>query len=350
MTSVQPVSESTDVVNWKANSTGLEGLEDFDQSDISMPRLQIDHADGVFKHSQTEETFDELTVIILGLHKGRLMWPAEIGEGESKDSPLCKSPDFRHGFPNLSTEVPRDKRFPWEAQDRFTTADLKPIEVEVLGVPMLTEPSLPCEKCKFREWNTDPSGKRPWCAEEWTLPLLYMEGEGDDAVWSPALFSVRRSGVKPTKTYLTPFVTRKTNTFTAVTKLGLDKFRRGSVKYCTPTYEKVGITDEADHPDYYESFRSAKEFLKQYPLPRDEDSNESDDPNLNNEVVENNTIDADVVEEPQPAQPQAQAQPEPEPEKEKVFSTKGRVKQPEPVAPTASAGTSTYDDDDEPPF
>lgn len=349
MTSVQPTSESTDIVNWRANSTGLEGLEDFDQSDISMPRLQIDHTDGVFKHSQTEETFDELTVIILGLHKGRLMWPAEIGEGESKDSPLCKSPDFRHGFPQLDESLPKDKRFPWEAQSAFTKADLKPLQVEVLGVPMTTEPALPCEECRFRQWNTDPSGKRPWCAEEWTLPLLYMEGEGEDAVWSPALFSVRRSGVKPTKTYLTPFVTRKTQTFTAVTKLGLDKFRRGSVRYCTPTFEKIGITDTADHPDYYESFRSAKEFLKQYPLPKTDEDDDSGDPALNNETIEDNTIDADVVEEPKP-QPKPQPKPEPEPEQEKVFSTKGKVKQPEPQAPTVTAGEAVYDEDDEPPF
>lgn len=345
MTSVQPVSESSDVVKWNEMATGLEGLEDFDQSDISMPRIQIVHDEGVFKHSQTEETFEELTCIILGLHKGRLMWPAEIGEGDSKDAPLCKSPDFKHGFPNLNDELPRDKRFPWDAQDRFTKADLKPLSVEVLGVPMLTEPSLLCEKCKFREWNTDPSGKRPWCAEEWTLPILYAEPDTLDdpegATWSPALFSVRRSGVKPTKTYLTPFVTRKTQLFTAVTKMGLEKFKRGSVKYSIPTYEKIGVTDTADHPDYYESFKGAKEFLKQYPLPRDEDSSESDDPNLNSDTIENNTIDAEVIPEEKP---------EPEPEKEKVFSTKGRVKQAEPAAPATQAGSAEYDDDDEPPF
>jgi hypothetical protein len=338
MTSVQPVEDaSTEIINW----TGDTGLEDFDRSDISMPRMQIEHADALFRDSQTDQTFEELTVILLGLHKGRLMWPAELAEGNDTDAPLCKSPDFKHGFPNLDMDLSKDKRFPWHAQTNYSESDLVQLQIEENGIPLLTTPSLACAGCRFREWNTAPDGKKPWCAEEWTLPMLYLDPE--DESWNPALFSTRRSGVKPTKNYLTPFVTKKIPLFTSVTKMTLDANRRGSVKYCTPSYEKVGRTDEGEYMMYRESFLSAKSFLSQFPLPRNEDDDEGD-PALNDEEIKNNTVVIDAEVEPEP-------EPEAEPE-EKVFRTAGKVKQ--PTAPTVShedvTNLDTEEDDDEPPF
>ena len=349
MTSLQPSKTAgTDVVEWG----GETGLEDFDSSDLTMPRLSIDHPDAVFKNSQTEETFEELTVILLGLHKSRLMW-GDLNDGDDQDPPLCKSPDCKNGFPNIDPELPASKQFPWDAQDVYTPGDMKPLEV---GDNLLTMPSIGCKNCHFKEWNTDPSGKKPWCSEEWCFPLLYQEPDDPDS-WVPALFTIRRSGIKPARSYVTPFATKKTPIFTVATKLSLDVNKRGSVKFCTPVFSKVAKTDPASWQDYFESFKSAQQFLLQYPMPKEDDDAAASVPDGD---IEGNIIDAEVEEDTKPAstpaakaqrvQPEPEPTPEPEPESEEVvISTKGKVKA--PVTNTApAAGTVQIDDDEEPPF
>lgn len=332
----------TDVVEWTGGETGLE---DFDTRDLTMPRLSIDHADGVFKNSQTEETFDNLTVILLGLHKSRIMW-GDLSDGPDGDPPLCKSPDTVHGFPNIDTELPASKQFPWEAQNVFQPSDLETIP---LDDGRQTMPSVGCKTCHFKEWNTDPSGKRPWCSEEWTFPLLYQDPL-DSESWVPALFTIRRSGIKPARAYTTPFAAKKTPIFTVATELGLDVNKRGMVKYCSPTFKKIAKTDPAAWPDYFDNLKSAKLFLAQFPMPRTGDEPVVSEEDQVSDGIEGNTIDGEVEPQaptppPAPAAPKPpRAAPEPEPE-ERVISTVGKVR---PAAP--AAGTVQIDDDEEPPF
>ncbi|AMS02354.1 hypothetical protein SEA_HOTOROBO_62 [Gordonia phage Hotorobo] len=375
MTSLQPSQTTgTDVVSWDGMETGLE---DFDTNDLTMPRLSIDHPEAAFKNSQTDELFNELTVILLGLHKSRIMW-GEMSDGDDQDPPLCKSPDMRNGFPNMDTELPTSKQFPWEAQDVYGPDDASPLFVGP-EQNLLTMPSIGCKDCHFKEWNTDPSGKKPWCSEEWTFPLLYQDPE-DPEVWVPALFTIRRSGIKPARQYVTPFASKKTPIFTVATKLTLDVNKRGMVKFCTPIFTKVAKTNPESYQDYFDSFKSAQGFLLQYPMPRDDEDKEAAAAKAAATVpdgdIEGNVIDADVVPEeptptpqpeptptptPQPAQPappqaQTRVQPEPTPEptppsppaEEQVISTKGKVK---PLSNTApAAGTVQIDEDEEPPF
>lgn len=351
--SLQPSGTTgTDLVSWDGGETGLE---DFDSSDLTMPRLSIDHAEGAFKNSQTDELFPSLTVILLGLHKSRIMW-GEISEGPDGDPPLCKSPDTKHGFPCVDPELPESKQFPWDAQSVYKPSDMAPLTV---GENLLTMPSIGCKQCHFKEWNTDPTGKRPWCSEEWTFPLLYQDPE-DPEVWIPALFTIRRSGIKPARQYVTPFATKKTPIFTVATKLELDINKRGMVKYCTPKFQKVAKTDPAAWGDYFASYESAKSFLGQFPMPKEDDGDKiSEADQVPDGDIEGNIIDAEVTEEQpqQPAapsvaksrQPEPEAKPEPKPEpepEEQVISTVGKVKQ--TAAP--AAGTVQIDDDEEPPF
>lgn len=343
MTSLQPSAQAsaTDVVEWSNSETGLE---DFDTSDVTMPRLSIDHPEGAFRNSQTEELFESLTVVLLGLHKSRIMW-GEISEGEA-DAPLCKSPNTRDGFPNMDPELPDSKQYPWDAQSVFQPSSAVPLVLEVdnNGDKLQTMPSLPCKDCHFKEWNTDPSGKRPWCSEEWVFPLLYQDPNDPDS-WVPALWTVRRSGIKPARQYVTPFATKKTPIFTVATRLDLDINRRGSVKYCTPKFKKVAKTDPEAYQDYFDSFKSAQAFLSQYPMPKIE---EDDAANMPEGDIQNNVIDAEEETAPEPDRPQPQAPkpaPKPEPEPEPVISTVGKVK-----AAVPAAGTVEIDDDEEPPF
>lgn len=353
MTSLQPsTSSGGDVVQW----SGETGLEDFDTSDLTMPRLVIDHAENKLKNTQTDELFEDLDVVLLGLHKSRIMW-GDINDGDDNDPPLCKSPDTKHGFPCVDPELAASKRFPWSAQDVYTPADMKPLEV---GENLLTMPSIGCKQCHFKEWNTDPTGKRPWCSEEWTFPLLYQD-PNDPESWVPALFTIKRSGLKPARGYVTTFATKNTPIFTVVTKLGLDANRRGMVKYSTPTFTKIARTHPDSYQDYFESFQSAKQFLLQFPMPKDDDEAAPEDDGTLDEPIQGNIIDAEVETQPEPVQPTpqphaARAQPEPVQPKPPVVeeeppmvSTKGKVK---PIVTDAApaAGTVQIDDDEEPPF
>ena len=356
MTSLQPSSSAgADVVEWDQAETGLE---DFDSRDLTMPRLAIYHTEGVFRNTQTNETFEQLVVVLLGLHKSRIMW-GELSEGDDQDPPLCKSPDTKHGFPNVDDELPVSKRYPWDGQRVFKPGDALPLAVEDGAQTM---PSLPCKDCHFKEWNTDPTGKRPWCSEEWTFPLLYQDPKEQDS-WIPALLTFRRSGLKAVRQYVTPFATKRQPLFTVATQLSLEINRRGMVKYCTPKLKKVAKTDRDGWQDYFDSFKSAQTFLGQFPMPREPEAGDavSEEDMPSDDAIQNNDfLEAEVVAAPEeeakaeaPTTPPAPTPPAPTPpaapvEEEPTISTKGKVK---PVTATApAAGTVEIDDDEEPPF
>lgn len=317
------------IANWDP-SDGT-GLEDFDASDASMPRLSIDHAENAFKDSQTEELFPSLTVVPLGLVKGRIMWPGEIPDGDPQP-PLCKSPDFVHGFPNVDPDVGADARFPWEASN-YNESDTVLLTLN----EGTSQPSLKCGTCRFKEWNTDPSGKRPWCSEEWTIPLLY---KGEDGEWNPALFTVRRSGLKAAKKYITAFANRKAPLFINECKLSLDAQKRGSVKFSTPVFTRGEPTENTDWQEFRAGYLAAKEFLTQLPMMQVD----TDD------GVEGNTWDAEAEVVAQEAEKPAAKAAAPEP---KAQASEPKAPTPPPVAKAAEPAPQAavdLDDDDEPPF
>ena len=85
---------------------GDVGLEDVGVGDVIIPRLRIVHDEAVFENNLTKDRYETLDVILLGLAKQRIMWDDEVGEG---DKPMCKSPDFEHGFPLVRDDIPKDK-------------------------------------------------------------------------------------------------------------------------------------------------------------------------------------------------------------------------------------------------
>lgn len=308
---------------------GDTGLEDFDSSDVSMPRLNIDHAENVFKDSLSNDTFESLDVILLGLHKSRIMWPGEISDGDAA-APLCKSPDFSNGFPNMDPDISAELRYPWSAQDVYTPEQAVPL---TLSDGRVTQPAISCKACKFKEWNTDPTGKKPWCSEEWIFPLLYRTEDGS---WNPALFGLKRSGLAPAKKYVSPFATKKMPLFVTITKLTLNANKRGMVRYSTPVFTKGAATPEAEWTDYHTSFVGAKEYLKQYPMPRTDEE-------VGGEVIEDNSW------EPEPSQPAATPPPAAAQPKEEPAAPAAPTPPAAPAAPVASPVIDAGDDD-EPPF
>lgn len=304
--------------NLPANMDDLDtGLDDFGLEDAVVPRVTIVHKEGVWKDSLSNETFQKLRVIMLGLVKQRILWDSTVDEG---DLPMCKSPDHNTGFPNVSEDVKKDKRFPW-AKSGFRKEDFEPDENGFV--------QLPCSGCKLKEWGSHPDGKKPFCSETFTIPILY--DPYDDGAWVPAITTFQKTALKPLKTYLSGFSQRKGAAYMAVTEMALTLTQRGTTDYSVPKFTKVDDTDTDDWRGYSASYRQLREFLTAFPVPRDDDPEGGDAPAAapaSNEARP--AEDAPVKEEPK-AEPKAAPAPEP-------------AKTPEP-APTAAA-----DDDDDLPF
>jgi hypothetical protein len=253
------------------------GLEDFDPNkDAVVPRIKIDHAKGVFVDGQTSQEFHPFTVVLLTLVKQRILWEPEQNDDAK---PLCKSYDFDTGFPDVTT-------FPWK--ESHLSFDDATAQAQAAGLERV---ELPCQACNLKEWETDPkSGKAPWCTEQHTYPLLYQTVDDPDAPWLPALLTFQKTGIKPSKTYCTPFSRTETPLFTVFTTLTLTTQKRGNVTFATPTFAKGDSTDQADWPEYRQLSWSMRQYLRTPPTAKDEATAET-------------AVDAPAASSPAPSQP-----------------------------------------------
>jgi hypothetical protein len=230
-----------------------EGLEDYNPTtDSAMPMLRIKHDTGQFIDGLSGEAInksgEDIEVILLGLIKQRVLWDAEVKDDAK---PLCKSYNFTEGHPDVDT-------FPVKASG----FDRDLIE---------SGATLPCESCKLKEWGSHPNRDTPWCSEQHTFALLVPVGHDEDgevAGWAPALLTVQRSAIKPSKQYLTAFAKSKQPLYTVRTKIGLDQRRRGTVDFAVPKFVRHTATDEADWPDYATAYRAIREFVHRVRSPR----------------------------------------------------------------------------------
>lgn len=247
------------------------GLEDLDASDFVIPRLQIQHKEGKFKDNLSNEIFDSLDLVVLGLVKQRIMWAPTVDEG---DKPMCKSPNFDIGFPAI--EGTKGKTFPWERSN--FNPDVATVNPTIGGVQINTNghPVLPCGSCKFKEWETHPNGKNPWCSEQHTLPVMYRRA-GTDGEFITALLTLQKTGITPSKRYLTSFARSQTPAYTALTRISLRMLTRGDTVYSVPEFSRIGDTDRADWPEYAESFKSIREFVRSAPRPKDDETEDTTD-------------------------------------------------------------------------
>ena len=215
------------------------GLEDFDiKTDMVMPKLQIDHTDGVLVDTLSGEKFEKISVVLLGLVKQRILWPPEVTE--QKENPLCRSLNFHEGQPD--PENPQ--RFPWSAS----------------GLDQPTSPmNVACSECKLKDWGSNPKNDSPWCTEQWTFPLAMMV---NDLTWGPATLTLQRSNLKPARSYLSSYARAKEPLFTAVTEVKMNPMKRGSVKYVTLSFSKGAPTDIQLHPEFRNEFLRIRDWLQ----------------------------------------------------------------------------------------
>jgi hypothetical protein len=235
-----------------------------------MPRISIDHKNGLFKNSLNGETFPVLRAVMLGVIKQRVMFHPQVDDG---DKPMCKSPDFNHGFPNESDEQPKDKRFPWAKSnfDRDTVlqeVNLDPSPEYPQGWSSNGHGVLPCKSCIFSMWDRG-DWKQPPCAEQHTYPLM-LPVDGDEVNFTGALISFQKTGIKPSKQYINGFYQARIPMFTKWTEISLQRLSRGTVDYCVPVFKKAGDTDENYYGEWSEALRSVRIFVRQAPRPNED--------------------------------------------------------------------------------
>jgi hypothetical protein len=299
------------------------GLEDFAVTDAVIPRISIVHDEGVWKDNLSNQKFSTLRFVILGLVKQRVLFHNIVDDG---DVPMCKSPDFKTGFPN--PDAPRNKSFPWAAAG-FDPADY-PENADGFR-------PLPCDGCQLKEWGTHPNGSTPYCSEQWTLPIYYdssMDASGD---WMPAILTLQKSSIKPIRAYLTSFARSNKPAFVSICEGTLTVNTRGSVDYSTPTFIPVGDSDRSMWMEYSENFVQMKGYLTA--PPRGEDSDEGGAPQ------QAPAANPQAPQEPQPTPTEPPAQPAPAPTPPPQAPTPAPTAQtpPSPTPPSPAA-------DDDLPF
>lgn len=261
-----------------------EGLEDFDTRDQVMPTWRINHHDAKFVDTLSGAEYDELNVVLLGLVKGRVLWPAAVQAEGSGELPLCRSYDFSTGHPHLldSDGDPKPDRFPWAAS----------------GFSQTSEP-LPCSSCKLKDWGTHPTRDAPWCSEVHTFSLALPGAE--EGTFIPSLLQIQRSSLKSSRTYCSSFAGRGEPLFTVWTNLTLDKRKMGNNPYCVIQFKEIQKTNAEDHPFFSASYRGIREYLT---TPRGREEEDSTDLPVTEQQQ------STVVSQPEPqAQPQVVSEP-----------------------------------------
>lgn len=263
------------------------GLEDFGVTDAVIPRISIVHDEGVWKDNLSGQTYGTLRMIILGLVKQRVLFHHIVDEG---DVPMCKSPDFKSGYPN--PEAPKKKSFPWEAAgfdpDNFPTQGDSEQRV------------LPCSSCALKDWGSNPNGSTPYCAEQWTLPIYFDAGEDD---WMPAILTLQKSSIKPIRSYLTSFARGNKPAFTAICEAKLKINSRGSVDYSVPSFVQAGESERNMWPEYSDNFTQMRGYLTA--PPRTEEADGTQQPNASAAPQHAPATEPVAPQEPQPQQPAA---------------------------------------------
>ena len=213
----------------------LAGLDDFDETeDGTIPRMNVVGDGAVFVDSLSGAEHNPLDVILLGMKKQRVLWPATMRD--EPGPPFCKAVD-----PKLGGKP--GEEFPWN-ESGFT------FDPE-------SDDLLPCDSCRLKDWGSHPINDSPWCTEQYVFPAMIQE-EGQLV---PVILTFQRATLTAARKYVQSFARTKTPLFTAWTTISLEQNKRGSVEYATAKFKKSDSTDKDDWRGLAESFRSIESFL-----------------------------------------------------------------------------------------
>lgn len=287
------------------------GLEDFDVSDLKLPRLGIDHENGTFKDNLSNMQFETISIIPLGLIKQRVLWHPVVPEGKNDSVPMCKSTDHNTGFPTVGTnDVTKD--FPWAA------AQWNPTDFPMNEEGRLT---LPCQSCRLKDWGSFPvDGKKTWCAEQHTIALLYGPEGAEPGM--TALFTAQRSSINASKAFFASIARRQLPAFAITARVTLTAQMRGKNKYYVPAFVETGLTEQGNWAIYSESYMSVRTFITQPPRLKDDKQQQQNTGNIG----QTNTIQGQFSNNTWvPGQPQPQPQ---QPVQQPAYATQHQYTQP----------------------
>jgi hypothetical protein len=230
----------------------IDGLEDVDARDISMPIIKINHTSEqgypVFEDTSGNSLGAKIEVVPLGMVKQRVMWePNRVAKPGEKVYPICRARDFHNGIPD-------PERFPWD-RTPFT-----PEQADANGG------MISCQECPLKEWETGHDGKRPACNEQHAW-VVKRRTEDDDLI--PGIVTFQSTGLKPSRTFFGSFVTESKSPYTQWVEIELEKKRQGNVNYGVPKFRRIGNTSIEVRNDCSVQWPGIREYLR---APRRSDS------------------------------------------------------------------------------
>jgi hypothetical protein len=243
----------TDLAPAGAYDPNVTGLEDFNASDMRMPRLSIDHEKGGFIDSlNPDNAMSEIQVIPLGLVKQRVMWPALMLDDGGDSNPMCKSVDHNTGYPNITSTDQREL-FPWQASG-WNPADFPRDDAQRI--------LLPCNSCRLKEWKSHPDGKKTWCSEQYAMPLLYAPVDPNVALQQEptilAMYTAQRSSINSAKAFFAGMVRQQKPAFAFRARWTLKREQRGKNTYYVPLMTVIGSSNQDDWPAYAASYTEVR--------------------------------------------------------------------------------------------
>lgn len=181
------------------------GPQYYPPEELPTPRVNIiqkpsdEHPNaGVFANNLTGEETAELRCVILGMRRGRILWP-KVGEG---DEPLCRSRNFAVGE----------------------------------GVP-----GGDCTTCPKKDWVADA---KPECAE--TIDFAALDDQG-----VPFFLQVSRSGLKPARAFVASAQYRAKPLYYTAAIITLKKETKPGLHY-VPVFKRGVEIDPATWPEFEE--------------------------------------------------------------------------------------------------
>jgi len=214
------------------------GLEDMDDEPVAPQRLKIVHANKNFEIPDTGIATDAFTAVILGMVRQRVLWPPEIGNGPSK--PMCRSRDGKTGYPDPES-------FPLKASG-------------LQGLVLEQGVTAGCKGCSLKEWGSHPTQDKPWCTEQFVLPML-ADLMGNGRVM-PVFLTAERGSILAAKKYIVPFQQSRTPMFTVFTEISLQHDKRGSVQFSKPVFKRAKDTPPESHAEFAAAFLQMRDYLQ----------------------------------------------------------------------------------------
>ena len=215
--------ETTEALTTTTDTEPVEGLEDFDPSDLIIPRLKLvqpssaEGTPGALLSNLSGEEYDSLRFVPLSIRKGRVLWE------EGNDMPICRSSDALR--PDEGIESPQNSVCAERRKGR--TVDV----------------------CSMGKWGDGP----PPCKLNYTI--LGLDIDHDE---QPFMITLSGTSIKPTKKLISTFTLRRKSIYSMSVVLSTQKGRSKHGSFYVVSFS--GYQD-CNPPDLYrERYIELKDF------------------------------------------------------------------------------------------